>query len=56
MTSGRVTVNGRVVTSGGKVDPLVDVVTDGIVCSSRSMSPLDAQQTCGLLDYKRPSG
>ena len=34
MTSGRVTVNGQVVTElGSKVDPLVDVVTvDGIVC------------------------
>lgn len=35
MTSGRVTVNGQVVTElGSKVDPLVDVVAvDGIVCS-----------------------
>lgn len=35
MTSGRVTVNGQVVTElGSKVDPLVDVVAvDGVVCS-----------------------
>ena len=35
MTSGRVTVNGQVVTElGSKVDPLVDIVAvDGIVCS-----------------------